>query len=138
MTKTERAYFNAAKSVSKLSDYYPHKMGCVIVKNHHIISSGYNSGTKCDPIQAKLDMKKYGCNCLGFVHAELNALLPFIKTNNSDYNLYGAIAFIYREHKNGTFANARPCSSCEMMLKTMGIKKIYYTIENGYAVEKIQ
>lgn len=133
LTKTEKAYFKAAKAVSELSDYYHHKLGCVIVKNHHIISSGYNSSTKCDPIQARLDTNKYGCECPGKVHAELSALLPFIKNKE---NISGSSIFVYRQHKNGTLAKAKPCSNCETVIRAMGIKKVYYTDENGFVMEK--
>lgn len=133
LSKTERAYFKAAKAVSELSDYHQHKLGCVIVKGHKIISSGFNSSTKCDPIQSRLDSNKYGCECPGKVHAEINALLPFIKNKE---NISGASIFVYRQHKNGIPARAKPCSTCEAVIRAMGIKKVYYSEENGYSVEK--
>ena len=45
ISKTELAYFNAAKAVSKLSNH-KHKLGCIVVNKHRIISSGYNSMDK--------------------------------------------------------------------------------------------
>ena len=133
LTKTERAYFNAAKSVSELSNHNQYKLGCVVVRGHRIISSGCNSTTKCDPIQARLDTDKYGCECPGKVHAEISALLPFIKSKE---DISGASIYVHRRHKNGVLAKARPCSTCEAVIKSMGIKKVYYTVENGYACEK--
>ena len=56
LTKSQRAYFRAARAVSELSDYPRHHLGCVIVDKHRIVSSGYNSNTKCDSIQAKMDI----------------------------------------------------------------------------------
>lgn len=131
--KTNRAYFRAAKAVSELSDYPIHQIGCVVVKGHRIVSSGHNHKHKCNPLQAKLDTEKYGVACPGKLHAEIMALLPLIRDK---VDLKGASIYIYRQHKNGTLAMARPCSICEKVIKELGIKKIFYTIENGYSVEK--
>ena len=133
MGKTNKAYFRAAKAVSELSDYPIHKLGCCVVKGHRIISSGCNSKSKCHPIQAKLDTEKYGVECAGKCHAEISALLPLIRDK---VDLKGSAIYIYRQHKNGTLAMARPCSSCQKVIRELGIKKVFYTIENGYAVEK--
>lgn len=131
--KTNKAYFRAAKAVSELSDYPIHKLGCVIVSKHRIISSGCNSKSKCHPLQAKLDMEQYGVQCAGRCHAEISALLPLIRDK---VDLSNASIYVFRQHKNGTLAMARPCSSCQKMIRQMKIRKCFYTIENGYAVEK--
>ena len=131
--KTNKAYFRAAKAVSELSDYPRHKLGCVVVKGHRIISSACNSRSKCHPIQAKLDTEKYGVECPGKCHAEISALLPLIRDK---VDLRNASIYIFREHKDGTLAMAKPCSSCQKMIRQMKIRKCFYTIENGYAVEK--
>ena len=133
MSKTNKAFFRAAKTVSELSDYPKHKIGCVVVKGHRIISSSCNSATKCHPLQAKLDSEKYGVECPGRVHAEIAALLPLMRDK---VDLNGASIYIFRQHKNGTLAMARPCSSCQKVIRQLGIKKVFYSIENGYAVEK--
>ena len=119
--------------MSELSDYPIHKLGCVVVKGHRIVSSGHNHKTRCCALQAKLDTEKYGVNCPGRMHAEIMALMPLMRDK---VNLSNASLYIYREHKNGTLAMARPCSSCEKIIKELGIRKVFYTIENGYAVEK--
>lgn len=131
--KTNKAYFRAAKAVSELSDYPIHKLGCVVVKGHRIVSSGHNHKTRCCALQAKLDTEKYGVNCPGRMHAEIMALMPLMRDK---VNLSNASLYIYREHKDGTLAMARPCSSCQKVIKQLGIKRCFYTIENGYAVEK--
>lgn len=131
--KTNKAYFRAAKAVSELSNHPRHKMGCVVVSKHHIVSSGCNSKSKCHPLQAKLDTEKYGVECPGKCHAEISALLPLIRDK---IDLSGAAIYVYREHKNGTLAMAKPCSSCQKIIKQLNIKKVFYTIEHGYAIEK--
>ena len=133
ISKTSKAYFRAAEAVSELSNYPRHKIGCVVVNKHRIISSGYNSATKCCPLQAKLDTEKYGVSCPGRVHAEIAALLPLIRDK---VDLSAASIFIFRKHKDGTLAMAKPCSNCQKVIKQLGIRKVFYTIDYGYAAEK--
>jgi hypothetical protein len=37
----------------------------------------------------------------------------------------------------GTLVNARPCYQCTLMLKSLGINKVYYSIENNIVCEKV-
>ena len=132
MTKSERAYFNAAKAVSELSDHRV-KIGCVVVNKHRIVSSGFNSNIKCHKVQAVLDKEMFGCECPGKMHAETAALLPLIRDG---IDLSKGSIFVYREHRDGAIACARPCARCERLIRQCGIKKIYFTVENGFAEEK--
>ena len=132
MTKTEKAMFRAAKAVSEMSDHRV-KIGCVVVNKHRIVSSGFNSRSKCHKIQAILDKEIFGCDCPGKMHAETTALIPLIRDG---VDLSRAAIFVYREHKDGTIACARPCARCEKLIRSIGLKRIFYTVENGFAEEK--
>lgn len=131
LTKREIAYFNAAKAVSSLSDH-KYKMGCVIVNKHRIISSGFNSETKCHRIQAELDMNEYKMHSSGKIHAETSALLSL-----RHIDLSKASIFIYRELKDGTKALARPCPCCQKLIRRAGIKHVYYTGNNSLIYEEL-
>ena len=122
MTKRESSFFKAAKTISKLSDH-KQKVGCVVINKHRIISSGYNSNTKRHKMQAVIDKERFGCDCDGKIHSETAALLPMIKSN---VDLSRASIYVFREHKDGTIAMARPCSGCMKLIKMCGIKNIYY------------
>jgi deoxycytidylate deaminase len=134
ITKTNRSFFNAAKAVSEFSDH-KHKLGCVVVLGHRIVSSGHNSKSRCHALQARLDKEMFGCESFGPLHAEVDALLPLIKKR---VDLSRASIYIYREHKDGTPALAHPCSRCMGLIKRCGIKKIHYTTNDGYAVENVE
>ena len=56
LSKRDKVFFNTAKEVAKFSDHRC-KLGCVVVDHHRIISSGFNSKTKCHRLQAELDQK---------------------------------------------------------------------------------
>ena len=134
MTKTNLAYFKAAKAVSDMSDHPQYKVGAVVVMNHRIISSGHNSDSKTHPLQKKYNRYRFTDEGDHKQHAELAALLPLIRERT---NLSNAVIFTYREHKNGDIAMSRPCKSCLQLIKDLGIKRIYYTTEDGYAYERL-
>lgn len=134
MTKRERAHFGAAKAVSALSDHRVH-VGAVVTVGSRIISSGFNSQSRCHGLQAKLDKEMFGCESNGPLHAEVDALLPLIRRG---VDLSNAALYVYREHRDGTLACARPCARCEKLIRKAGLKRIFYTVENGIAEEKWQ
>lgn len=134
MTKRERAHFGAAKAVSELSDHKI-RVGCVVTMGSRIVSSGHNSQSKCHGLQVRLDKEMFGCESHGALHAEVDALLPLIRKG---VDLSNAALYVYREHKNGIMACARPCARCEKLIRSTGLKRIFYTVENGIAEEKWQ
>lgn len=133
VSRTERSFFKAAQSISMLSDHR-YRVGCIVVDKHRVISSGHNSDTKCHSVQAQIDAKHFNCFCTGKLHAETSALLPLLKTKG-DYSR--ATLYTYREHKDGSLAMSRPCPRCMELIKQVGITKIRYTTNDGYATEYI-
>lgn len=133
LTKSHKSYFKAAKAISELSDH-KQKVGCVVVMGHKIISSGHNSKIKCHAVQARIDKERFGCECAGRIHAEIDALLPLVKNR---VDLTRASIYVYRQFKDGILALARPCEGCMSLIKQCGIKDIYYTNNGGYSHEEI-
>lgn len=134
LTKSHRAYFEAAKAVSQLSDFKQQHIGCVAVSGHKVISSGYNS-CKTNPMQKRLNIHRFEVDTPATIHSELACLLPLIK--RKDVNFSNVTLYIYREHKSGALAIARPCASCEALIRSLGIRNIYYTGNNSYINEEI-
>ena len=129
--KIKRTYFKAAEAMADLSDYaFP--IGCVLVNRHRIISSGYNSKNNCHGFQARLDKQFFNLESKGCKHAEVDALLPFLKRKR---NLSQATLYIFRKNKLGQVLLGRPCSRCISVIKTLGIRKLEYTTVDGYASE---
>ena len=134
MTKKEKALFRAAKSVSTFGSHHRHKVGAVVVMKHRIISSGCNN-MKTHPLQKQYNKYRFDEDSVHTCHAELVALLPLI---NDGVDLSDASIFVHRSHKNGTLACARPCKSCMELIKDCGIRRIFYTTEDGYAREDLK
>ena len=127
------AFFRSAEAISNISDH-KYQIGCVVVNGHKIISSGCNSHIRKHPFQARLDKKKFNADCAGYLHAEIDALLPLIRDK---IDLSRATIYTFRKHRNGNIAMSRPCSRCMSVIKSLGIRKIKYSTEYGYASEVI-
>jgi len=134
LTKSHRAYFKAAKSMSELSDFKQHHIGAVAVSGHKIISSGYNS-YKTNPTQKRLNVHRFNADTPATLHAELSCLLPLI--NRRDIDFSDVSIYVYREYKNGDLALAKPCASCMALLRSLKIRHIYYTGDGSYINEEI-
>lgn len=97
-----------------------HRIGAVIFKGKRIISVGRNyalkSSNKLHP-----SFQKYP----GSVHAEMDAILKAKRP------LKGMSILVVRLTVNNTTRLAKPCIWCEEYLRRVGIKKAYYTTNNG-------
>lgn len=134
LCKKDRAYFNIAKEVSKLSDFPRVKIGCCAVYRHKIISTGFNT-QRTAPIQKKYNKYRFSEDTRHSCHAEITCLKPLI--GRKDINFKEVKLYVYREHKNGELTLSRPCPSCAKLINELGIKHIYYTNYGGYSHEEI-
>lgn len=135
-TKKQQSFFRAADAVASLSDHHQVKLGCVLVDKHRIVSSGHNSSTRCSPLQKKMDTERFGYSDLhrGPVHAETSCLLPLIRQG---YDMTRSDLYIVRRHRNGSLALSRPCPGCMSLLRANGVRRVFFSVEGGYSVEKI-
>lgn len=119
----KKGIINKAIEEAKKSKYYPYKIGAVVFKNSSIISWGHNE-IRSSRIHPK---HKIWENSL---HAEQAALigLDWEKLNNVSI-------FVCRLTRSNKFAMARPCDNCMSLLRHIGIKKVYYTVNNDYIEE---
>jgi deoxycytidylate deaminase len=123
LSKRDLKFFEIAKRVSKKSNHHRHKLGCVLVKKRELIGFGYN--------QMRTHPKAY--TKYKTIHAEFHSILGLLPDE-----LYNAIAYVYRETRDGVLAMAKPCQCCEKMFRDLNIKRVYYTIENGYGVYDLE
>ena len=133
LTKSHKSYFKAAKAMSDLSDYHKYHIGAIAVYKHKIISSGYNT-TVTNPLQKRYNQLRFTCETPHCKHAELDCLLPLL--NRKDIDFSRVSLYLYREHKSGELACARPCPSCQALIKELGIRHIYYSNNGGYSHEE--
>lgn len=115
-------FLKLLKKLKDQSTHPTHRMSVVIAQKNQIVSIGFN----------KYKTSPKSNHPYRMIHAELSAIL-----DNKFVDLKGATAYIYREHRDGTFALSRPCKYCMEALKVAGIKKICYTIEQGTKEETL-
>ena len=105
--------FRLARNASKYSDHRV-KVGACVVKNGKPVSVGFNI-CKTHPQYTKGKVRS--------LHAEIRAII------NSATDLAGSTIYIYRQHKNGNPALARPCELCQEIIQDAGIKWMIYTTD---------
>lgn len=94
----------------------------VIVRGGKILSSGVNKPKR----NMFVDIYAHHPKCV--VHAECDAVLKARRK----IDLRGAKMYVARMlKKNGAIAMSRPCPSCQKILKSYGIKRVYYTTHDG-------
>lgn len=108
-------WLRTAKIEAEKSEYR-HKIGCVAVKSGRVISKGFNQIRYRSTGTFKYAKWKES------LHAERDCLSKISKEDS-----VGCTVFIYREHKNGKPALAKPCPQCAFMLSDLGVKRVVYT-----------
>lgn len=105
-----KMYMDIAEVMAKQSKDNRLKVGCVIVKDNNIISTGYNGHTKHIDDSNQLPD---GTTDPRVRHAEKNGLMKLIRSNES---AVGATMFVTHSC----------CYSCAIDLVDAGISKVYY------------
>lgn len=117
-----------------MSDYNKIHIGCVAVYKNHVLAVGYNTN-KTHPLQKKYNRyrnKTYVGEFTQKLHAEMSCIMQ-IKDMDIDFGKVEL--YVYREDKNGNLAMCRPCGACMKAIEDLGIKKIHYTTNGGFANE---
>lgn len=134
-----KIYLKMARDYSQMSKCRKIKVGCLIVNNGRIISTGANGVNKgaCDCTDhfyahndAEFAIAHHEWSKDHEIHAEMNAILYTAKSNaeiNSDCVLY---------------CTHEPCNNCLKHIAVTGIKRIYFiekyygnTIDNKYKLD---
>ena len=114
--KWHRRFLRLAAEIAEFSKDPSTKVGCILVRDRRIISTGYNGFPRgiSDSFDRLLDRdKKYEMT----VHAEINAVTTAALHGVSTE---GSTAYV-------TF---QPCSRCAAVLINAGIKEVYVTADS--------
>lgn len=137
--KTE--FFKAAKKCAEQSNYNgasSAKIGAVAVFRRTIIAQGRNQD-KTHPLQQRYNIYRYNVNGNHYYPSKMHAEMELIsKIRYLDINFSEVEIYVYRETKSGQKAMARPCAACTKALKDLGIKKVFYTTNEGYCEERYE
>ncbi len=127
-------YIGIAQAVSMRSTCVRRRYGAIVVKNHIIVSTGYNGAARgmencidhgtCKRENMNVPAGQRYELCVA-VHAEANAII-----NASVQEMDGATIYIAGTNSDQTLAEGHPCLMCERMIRNAQIGKIVY--RDGY------
>ncbi len=128
-----------AKTTSKVSDVREYHLGAVIFDKHKIYCYACNTDKEI-PMQRYYnrfkapDAHKWRKHS---AHAEMNCIHKLLQQYYDKLPDYKKLSIlVYREHRNGTLAMARPCKACSKALRDLGFRHVYYTSDNGLCYEE--
>ena len=142
ISKFDRRMFAAAHRAALTSDFETFHLGCVVTYKKRIIGTASNSD-KTHPMQAKYNQyRKFNKTKNGIkhsVHAEIAALysVPYIIGKDIDWSKVKIYIYRISPGRELGMGLSRPCAACMRAIKDLGIKKIYYTTDKGYAYEEL-
>lgn len=124
-------YLDIAKSVAERSTCLRKKVGCVIVNNDEIISTGYNGAPRgrkncidlgyCVKKKCFPEVRHGGYDACRSVHAEQNAIISASRKDMIGGTLYLSLFRV----ENGEYdPGANSCQMCRKMIINSGIKKV--------------
>lgn len=99
------------------------RVACVLLRKGRIVVRSTNVFGKTHPVQSRL-ADRVGQPYRVSLHAELRALLN-PKAASCDTLVVG------RVNRQGELCLARPCPVCQLAISESGIKRVYYSTDNG-------
>ena len=117
-----KRYFNVARKIAFCSEQSDYKHGAVLVKGGSIINTSCNKN-RLVSFGARFCTEHSG---IATLHAELGAILGIERSITE-----GASLYVARIGKTGFFRLSRPCGMCYAAMRHVGIKKVYWTINNA-------
>ena len=135
-------YFKFAREASMRATYtgshrFSPMIGACAIYKGAIVATAWNTN-KTSPLQARYNVYRFNADTPDKAHAAAS-LIQRLRWKFGDSIDWSKVhVYLYREYKDGHLAPSRPCPACMAMLRDFGIKKIYYTTEDGYAEEKFK
>ena len=112
--KLDRTYMNMARELAKLSHAERRKVGCLIVKDTHIIAEGINGTPRgFDNNCEYVDHVDHYYTKSEVLHAESNAITKLARSTNSSE---GATLYV----------TCCPCFDCAKLIIQSGISRVVY------------
>lgn len=143
ITNFDKKMLKIAREIASTSDFKNFHIGCVIAYKKHVVAVGVNSH-KTHSVQKRYNKKyrvfaKTNKPIRDSLHAEIDCITKIAYSQLIDIDWKKASIYIYRicRGKPLKMGMARPCPSCMNAIIDLGIRRVVYSTDNGYAVEKI-
>ena len=132
-------FLDIAGAVGRRATCLRRRYGAIIVKDHIIISTGYNGAPRgeancldtgiCERERLNVPKGEKYELCVA-VHAEQNAII-----NADPEKMEGATIYIAGLNADGSLASGQPCLLCRRMLRNARIKNAVYKDADGNIVD---
>lgn len=117
---------NLLKKIASSSNIY-YKHAAALIDGDRIYSAGANQYVKT--MQVRLKNSNEIQTHFRTIHAEISVFLKVPKKIAKGLDI-----LVIRINKNFALKNSRPCNHCIDKLRKIGIRKVYYSNENGNIV----
>jgi deoxycytidylate deaminase len=111
-------FINKLKKAATNSFIVNQKHGAALISNNKIYSISSNAPIKTITVDNVLHNRA--------IHAELNVFRNFSKKLCKNMDI-----IVIRVNKQNKLKNSRPCNNCIIKLLSCGIRKVYYSDDNG-------
>lgn len=144
LKKSDMRWFDLARQEAEKSSFHRFKVGCVVVYNGYVLAAGCNS-SKSDTVQKKYNYyRKFnnydsGTMVQHSLHAEIAALksIPYPVKQKTDWKQVKIFTYRIAPGLPQRKGLSRPCRACMEWIKELGIRKVYYSTDTGFAAERI-
>ena len=134
-----KSMLRLARTVSKVSDVKEYKLGAIIFDKHKVYCYACNTDKEI-PMQRKYNKYKAPDAHTWHkhsAHAEMNCIHKLLQQYYDDLPDCSQLSIlVYREHRDGSPALARPCNACAQAIRDLGFRHVYYTTNHGLGYEE--
>lgn len=120
-------FISIAREVARRATCPRAKVGAVIVKDHRIISTGYNGAPAGEPHCCDVGCDIVNDHCCRTIHAEVNAVGQAARFG---LPIEGATVYFWDSLNRPSF-----CYNCEQVMKAAGIMNVVF-LDNGLLTER--
>ena len=116
-----RRYVDLARRLAEGSTYSLHRHGAVLVKGGSVLNWSANQNKVQRWAQR---FRAHGCGHATH-HAELGAILGVARDKTRGSDIY-----VVRISKKGSLLLSKPCPMCEDVLRHVGVKRVFYSVDD--------
>ena len=121
-SKKVKRYFELARNMAHNSPYGKLRHGALLVRGGSVMNTSFNKD-KFNSFGSRFREQDRGPATL---HAEIGCVLGQSRSTTS-----GADVYVCRINKKGEFRYSKPCAMCHQALRHVGVKRVYYTTNEG-------
>ena len=118
-TGRHRRYVESAKRTAEESEFPDYRHGALLVRGGSILNAAYNKNSHIGWAN------RFRAKACGHAthHAELGAILGVDRSKTA-----GSDVYVVRIGRTGELKMSKPCQMCQSVLAHMGVKRVYYSI----------